>query len=174
MKKAITLSITLITLVTGLFAQEIDSNKSVVNFEVSNMAVNTVEGNFTGMEGTINFDSGNLESSTFSVCINASTVDTDNESRDEHLRNPDFFEVETYPEICFTSTSIRSKAGSYVAEGTLTMHGESKRVSIPFTFLNNTFTGQFEVNRFDYKIGEDTNTFSVGEDISIEIICVVK
>ena len=54
------------------------------------------------------------------------------------------------------------------------MHGVSKEVTFPFTFSENQFRGTVEVNRFDYKIGEETSTTSVDEIASLEIIAVLN
>ena len=56
----------------------------------------------------------------------------------------------------------------------MTIHGVTKTVTIPFTFKNNTFEGELEINRFDYKIGEDYGTFRVGETAEVTIICKVN
>jgi polyisoprenoid-binding protein YceI len=56
----------------------------------------------------------------------------------------------------------------------LSMHGVSKEVTFPFTFSENQFRGTVEVNRFDYKIGEETSTTSVDEIASLEIIAVLN
>lgn len=155
-------------------AQTINSQKSIVNFEIGNMKVKTVEGTFGGMKGDLVFDVSDLVNSHFKVCIDAATVNTDNEKRDDHLRNEDFFYVEKHPEICFTSISISKTGDAYITKGELEMHGVTKIVEIPFTFDDNKFTGRLSVNRFDYKIGEGTNTMMVSEEVSLEIICVVE
>lgn len=156
------------------FAQEINAEKSEVSFEISNMAVRTVEGKFTGMSGTINFDPNNLEESSFSVCIDASTVNTDNEERDEHLKNEDFFDVTKYPNICFESTSIEKTEDGFLAKGKMNLHGVTLEVEIPFTYADNTFTGNLSLNRLDYKVGEETTTFMVGNEAILTIVCVVN
>jgi len=158
----------------SLQAQSIDTQKSKANFIATNMKWIKVEGNFTGMKGDIKFDEADLANSSFNVCVDAASVNTDNNARDKHLRNEDFFHVEKYPEICFASTSISKTGKGFVTEGTLTMHGVSKNVSIPFTYSNGQFTGNIKVSRYDYKVGEGTGTFMVGEDVKIEIIAVTN
>ncbi len=172
--KRISFILSILFSVFALNAQTIDARTSIVNFEISNMGLKTVEGTFSGMQGSIQFDADNLSASSFKVCINPATVDTENEKRDAHLKNEDFFDVEKYPEICFESTSIVKTNKGYMAIGKLTMHGVTRDVQIPFTYNNKTFTGKLTVNRFDYKIGEGTNTFMVGEDAKLEIICKLR
>jgi len=158
----------------SLQAQTIDTQKSAANFTVKNMKWITVEGNFTGMTGDIKFDEADLANSSFNVCVDAATVNTDNDARDKHLRNEDFFDVEKYSNICFASTSISQKGSGFVTKGQLTMHGVTKEVSIPFTYSNGTFKGNLKISRYDYKVGESTGTFMVSENINLEIIAVTN
>jgi len=60
------------------------------------MKIRTVKGSFAGMKGEIRFDEKDLANSSFKVNIDAATVNTENEKRDDHLRNEDFFDVEVY------------------------------------------------------------------------------
>jgi polyisoprenoid-binding protein YceI len=172
MKKiTLILSMALIAM-SAVNAQTLSSEKSLVKFSIKNMQTRTVKGSFTGMKGEIQFDENDLANSSFKVTIDATTVDTENEKRDDHLRNADFFHVEEYPQITFESKSIQKTPDGYVTKGNLTMHGVSKEVEIPFTFDNKQFSGILEVNRFDYKIGEGTKRMMVDETARLEIIAV--
>lgn len=157
-----------------LHAQTIETSASLVNFELSNMLINTVEGTFTGMSGTISYDVDRPSSATFSVCVDASTVNTGSKKRDQHLRKEDFFSVEAYPTICINSTRIQSTPEGLRFFGTLTMHGIVKEIEFPFTFSEGQFKGSFTINRLDYGVGEDTGSFAVGEEVEISIVCAVK
>ena len=174
MLRLLLLSFAMISFSHSVHGQSIDSENSIVSFSVSNMGFNTVKGTFKGMKGTVNFDLDNLSTSSFEVCIDASTIHTGNTKRDKHLKNEDFFEVDKYPSICFKSTQVTKTNSGYQAIGILSMHGISKRVEIPFTYNNNEFVGQFKLNRFDYKVGEGTGKFMVGKEIEIKIVSVVK
>ncbi|ANQ48260.1 YceI family protein [Flammeovirga sp. MY04] len=156
------------------YAQVIDSGLSKVDFEISNFRVNTVEGFFNGMTGEIQFDENNLSESKFNVCISSSTVNTDNEKRDTHLKNEDFFEIEKYPEICFVSNEIKKNGDKYITVGQLTMHGVTKEVKITFTKNGNTFNGDLKIKRLDFDVGKDTGTFTVGNEVSLHIKCVLN
>ena len=138
------------------------------------MKVRTVKGAFTGMKGEIRFDETDLVNSSFKVSIDAATVNTENEKRDDHLRNEDFFHVDEYPVISFESHSIQKTDNGFITLGKLSMHGVSRDVEISFTYINGQFVGALEVNRFDYTIGEGTGTTSVDEMASLEIIAVVN
>ncbi len=164
---------TLFALVT-LSAQSIDTEKSVVNFTTTALLVNTVEGTFTGMKGDLKFDNNNLSASKFNVCIDASSINTDNEKRDNHLKSEDFFEVEKYLEICFVSSSIEKTNSGFKTTGNLTIHGVTKKIEIPFTFENNIFKGKLKIKRLDYNIGEDYGNFTASKEAELEIVCVLK
>lgn len=154
--------------------QEIDQEKSKVTFEISNMKVRTVNGSFSGMKGTIKFNPKDLKNSSFSVCVDAATVNTDNTKRDDHLRTEDFFFVSKYPVICFESELIQKTSTGYMVKGKLTIHGVTKQVTVPFTFENNVLKGSGKINRLDYGIGVDTGTAMVGDEVTITVVCQLK
>lgn len=157
------------------FAQVIDSERSTVTFKVSNMYVNTVTGSFSDMIGQLNFDPQNWQKATFSVCIDAATVNTGNKARDAHLRKPDFFDVDAHPTICFVSTDIRRKGrNQYELMGDLTMLDVTRRVAILFTQDGKVLNGSLSINRLNYGLGKGSNTFLVGDKVDIEIRCVLK
>jgi len=151
-----------------------DSEQSVVNFKIKNMKVRTITGIFTGMKGEVRFDPSIPDSSYFNVSIDAASVNTESNRRDNHLRNEDFFHVEKFPLISFESTSIQPASEGFTATGILTMRGVRKEVKIPFAYNNNRFTGTLDINRFEYKIGEGTGTAAVDETARLEIIAVVN
>ncbi len=168
------LSFLLITGGASLKAQHINTETSKVSFEVSNMKFRTVEGTFSGMTGTANFDASDLKNSVFDICIDASTVNTENEKRDTHLKNEDFFHVDKHPQICFVSTSISKTNTGFEATGNLSMHGVTKVVTVPFTYENKTIKAKLDINRLDYKVGEDFGTFMVGNEVEIWIEARLK
>lgn len=169
---------TFVALLVGLSfqlqAQQIEPSESLVSFELSNMLINTVEGTFTGMAGEINYDVDRPSSATFSVCVDASTVNTGSKKRDQHLREEDFFSVEEFPTICINSTRIQSTPEGLRFFGTLNMHGVVKEVEFPFTYAEGKFKGSFTINRLDYGLGEGTGSFAVGEEVEISIECSVN
>jgi len=109
-------------------------------------------GEFKGLKGTISFDPANLASSKLSASIEVASINTGNGMKNTHAKSDKWFDAEKYPYITFNSSSISKTSTGYLATGTLEMHGVQKEISIPFTFNNNIFEGQFEVNRLDYKV----------------------
>src|SRR5690348_14032020 len=80
---------------------------SSVNFEIKNFGF-TVGGSFTGIKGTVQFDPKELNNSSFDVTIDANSINTGIDMRDEHLRGESYFDVKNYPRIHFVSTKISS------------------------------------------------------------------
>lgn len=174
MKKLSVLLVLLFLFPFVIQAQNIDSQKSIVNFKINNLILSNVKGTFKDMSGTLNIDPENLSTSNINVCIAAKTINTKNKKRDADLRSEDFFYVENNPTICFTSSTISRTETGYTTTGKLTMLGATRDVTIPFTYKNNTFIGAFKINRTDYHLGENENPFAIGEMVKLKITCVVN
>src|SRR6476646_7826009 len=109
-------------------AYEIDPVHSRVEFTIRHM-FSKVTGNFGAFKGTIKYDAAAPAASTTSVEIDASSIDTNNDRRDAHLKSADFFDVAKFPTLTFTSGKVTAgEEGKFKVEGTLTMHGISKPV----------------------------------------------
>ena len=172
MFRNVCLAVGFIIAVVSAQAQTIDTALSKVSFKIKNMKFKTVEGTFSNMTGTVDYDGTTL--TYIDACISAETVNTESKKRDKHLKNEDFFHVDAYPNICFESSEIVNQNNTLVAKGTLELHGVSKSVEIPLTINDNTISGQLTIKRLDYKLGESTGTFMVGDDVEIFISCVIK
>jgi polyisoprenoid-binding protein YceI len=108
----------------------VDPAHSKIGFAVKHMGVATVRGEFGEFEGSLEVGD-DLASSKATGTVKTASVDTNQDARDEHLRSADFFEVETYPEITFSSTSIEQVDEETVKiTGDLTMHGETHPVEL--------------------------------------------
>ena len=170
-KFCLTTSFILFIGLTG-YTQSIDTKRSIASFEISNMKINAVNGTVKGMTGHIAFDPDNLEICDFDVCMDATTINTDNSKRDEHLQQQEYFNTELFNDICFVSREIRNaEQDGFAVIGSLTMTDVSKDVMIPFTFDGSTFTGQLKISRYDYNIGTDVGKFMIGEQVNITITC---
>ncbi|MEA2599830.1 MAG: hypothetical protein QOF89_822 [Acidobacteriota bacterium] len=161
----------------------IDPGHSEVSFTVRHMVTN-VRGRFNDFAGTISMDPKNLPKSSVEFHVKATSIDTAVPDRDKHLRSADFFDVEKYPEISFKSDSI-APAGKdkYNVTGTLTMHGVSKKVTLPVSFLGQAkdpwggtragFETATTLNRKDYGIvwnkAIDNGGVLLGDDVKVEI-----
>lgn len=112
--------------VAGTWA--IDPVHSEVSFVVRHMMVSKVRGRFDKFEGTIVTTADPL-SSTVTASVDLSSINTGQEQRDAHIRSADFFEVEKYPAMTFTSTGIKQGEEGFVLEGDLTLKGVTKAVA---------------------------------------------
>ena len=111
----------------------VDPAHSEINFKVKHLMISNVKGEFTTFNATI--DSEDFSKSTISVHIDANSISTNNEDRDNHLRSADFFEVETYPEITFVSTSVNKVSDDeYQITGNLTIKGTMKEITLDTEF----------------------------------------
>lgn len=111
-------------------------------------------GEFTGLKGTILFDEKNLAASKFDMTVDVASINTGNGMKNTHAKSAIWFDAEKYPTIHFVSNEITQTANGYDAKGTLEIKGVKKDFTIPFTFANNTFTSNFEVNRLDFGIDD--------------------
>lgn len=112
-------------------------------------------GEFRGLEGTIRFDPNNLQASKFDVSVDVATINTGNGMKNTHAKSEQWLDAEKYPEIKFTSNSFARTSEGYEAKGVLDMHGVQKEITLPFTFRNNVFSSDFEINRLDYNINTE-------------------
>ena len=174
MKKILFAFLAAAVISSGANSQSIDQTQSKVTFKIDNLLISSVEGTIQGLEGNVDFKPDNLESSSFNVCIDPTTIETGNKKRDQHLREEDFFYTEKFPSICFQSAEIKSTEEGYIAIGELTMRGVTETVSIPFNYANDQFEGVFEVNRLNYNLGNEYGSFTAGEEVEVNIICELK
>jgi polyisoprenoid-binding protein YceI len=112
----------------------IDQDHSSMQFKVSHMGLVDVKGIFRKYQGTVNLDEKNLTKSSVNITIEAASVDTGVEKRDEHLKTDDFFNVAKYPTITFTSKKVAPAGqGKFKVIGDLTIHGVTKEVVLHVT-----------------------------------------
>ena len=113
---------------------KIDPNHSTVRFEIRHLFAK-VHGQFNQFSGMIEYDPANPTASKVETKIVSTSIDTNHEKRDNHLRSADFFEVEKYPELTFTSTKVESTKEGLKVTGDLTLHGVTKPVVLDVTVL---------------------------------------
>ena len=139
----------------------IDRNHSSVGFRIRHL-VSNVDGRFKDFAGTVTYDGANPEKSSVDMTVQAASIDTDTPKRDEDLRSENFFDVAKYPTLTFKSVSVQKKSPTELAlTGDLTMHGVTKRITIPVEVLGSIpyrggekagFATSFTVDRKDYGI----------------------
>ncbi|MGM0391744.1 MAG: YceI family protein [Bacteroidota bacterium] len=161
----------------------LDKDHTSVTFGIKHF-FNTVNGTFNDYQGDFWFDPNNLKDSKFTFSIPVSSIDTNNEKRDKHLRSEDFFYVEKHPKISFVSTGFEKKSGAnYVVQGELTIRGITRKISVPFEITgeidhpmkeNTRLMGlSFNTNldRTDYNVGvgDWASTLVVGDNVDVSI-----
>jgi len=108
----------------------VDASHTSVGFTVKHMMVSKVRGRFTGVEGTIEGNPEDLTGANINFTINAATIHTNSDDRDNHLRSADFFDTETFPTITFVSTDISKKGSTkYDVTGDMTVKDVTKKVT---------------------------------------------
>ena len=111
----------------------IDPAHSEITFKVKHLMISNVKGEFRTFEASI--DGEDFTNSTLSAKIDASSISTNNNDRDTHLKSPDFFEVEQFPEITFKSTSLKKgDDDEYKLVGDLTIKVVTKEITLDTEF----------------------------------------
>ena len=160
----------------------VDTPHSEATFQVRHF-VTKVRGRFNDFTGTINVDRANPAASSVELKINTASLDTAHPGRDKHLRSADFFDVEKYPEITFRSSKVVPRGQDrYDVTGTFTMHGVSKEITVPVSFLGFMgsgpsekagFSADFTLNRKDYGIvwnrALDAGGTVLGDDVLVSV-----
>ena len=147
---------------------------STVQFTIRNFGFN-VSGSFTGLTGVVRFDGGDPDNASFDVSLDAASVNTDNNMRDDHLRKSSYFDTEKYPRIRLVSGKVTKsgKNGVFLFVGKLTIKDHTKDVSFPFTAESvgggYRFKGVFSINRKDFEVG-GTSTISDKLDVALDVI----
>jgi polyisoprenoid-binding protein YceI len=110
-----------------------DKAHTRIGFTAQHLVISSVDGRFKDFNGVIVVDP-DITKSSVKITIKTASVDTDNESRDNDLRNSEFLDVAKFPEMTFVSDKIEKRGEGYVAIGTFTLKGVSKKIELPFTF----------------------------------------
>ena len=157
---------------------KVDEAHSMAIFRASHLGISHTYGRFNELSGSFEWDASRPEAASLSVTIQASSIDTNHEKRDQHLRNPDFFNAAQFPVITFVSSSFTPRQdGIYTVTGTLTLHGVSKEITVdlhtvgegtdPWGGYRAGFHTTFTINRVDY--GMDYMTDGVPSDVGLII-----
>jgi len=169
---------------------DFDLSHSSVNFHVRHLMVSKVHGRFSLWSGKLELDEQDLTKSQLEVEIDATSVDTKEAKRDEHLRSADFFDVAQFPKLTFKSSKIEKDGDDYKVSGDLTIKGVTKSVTLeveggavvkdPWGGTRTGFSAKTTINRKDFgltwNVALETGGFLVSDkiEISLEIEAVKK
>lgn len=127
----------------GLVEYEVDPSHTQVMFKVRHMGVSTVTGRFTRFAATFAYDPDDPTASWVTATIDAASIDTDNERRDNHLRSADFFAADSYPNLTFRSTRVEDVGGGRLrVTGDLSTRGVTKPVVLDVALEGSTVGGE--------------------------------
>ena len=161
----------------------IDKSHSEATFQVRHL-LTKVRGRFTDFEGTIALDSDHPDRSSVTVTIQAASIDTSEPNRDTHLRSADFFSVDEFATLSFTSVAVAAtSAEQFDVTGDLTIRGVTKRIVVPVSVLGKAtdpwgnervaFEAEFVVNRKEFGLSWnaalETGGFLVGDEVRIAL-----
>jgi len=136
---------------------QIDPGHTSVIFGISHMGLSYTYGRFNKVSGSYELDRENMAASQFKLTIDASSIDTNSQNRDQHLRGPDFFNAAQFPLISFESTKVVPQTAEdgkthLNVVGNLTMHGVTKRISFDLLLV-----GEAQGPRGDHRTGFHTD-----------------
>ena len=160
----------------------IDGSHSTVGFTARHLMITKVRGRFGAVEGAITIGEDRLTSSV-SATVQMASIDTGDAGRDEHVRGADFFDVENFPTMTFTSTGVRGDGAEYYLTGDLTIKGITKTVEFDVEFDGVSgdpwggtrvgFTAEAEINRkdwgIDFNMALDTGGVMVSDKIKVQL-----
>jgi polyisoprenoid-binding protein YceI len=110
---------------------QLDKSHSGITFSVRHMMITNVRGSFNDFEAEVSGDTENLSAVEATITIDVNSINTKDEGRDGHLKSPDFFNVEQFPQIIFKKTSLEAKGGEdYTLTGDITIAGVTKSITL--------------------------------------------
>ena len=157
-----------------------DNSHSNVKFSVSHLIVSDVEGAFKNYDGTIQSSEPDFSDAQIDFSVDINSINTDNETRDNHLKSDDFFNAEKFPQMLFKGTSFKKVSGNkYALEGDLTIRDVTKKVKFdvsyggtvtdPWGNIKAGFKVKGVINRFDYNLKWNTLTEIGGAVVGKEV-----
>jgi len=158
----------------------IDASHSEIQFKVKHMMISTVTGSFTNFNGTISSNEDDFSATEFQFSAEISSISTNNEQRDGHLKSADFFDAEQFPQLTFSGKGLtKISEDEFTATGNLTMKGVTKEVSLkvefggiiqdPWGATRVGFTLDGKINRKDFGLSWSAVTETGGIVVSDEV-----
>lgn len=155
----------------------IDAVHSTVMFSTMHLNTSRSYGRFNEFSGTFTIDTAKPEASKVDIQIQAASIDTNHEGRDDHLRGPDFFDVKQFPLATFQSHSVKKTDKKWAVTGTLALHGVKKDVTIALEETGQGkgrqgealigFHGTFSITRADF--GMEYGKGMLGDTVDVII-----
>lgn len=162
---------------------DIDKEHTEVGFEISHLVISKVRGRFDKFQGAVTIEKGVLKQ--ISGTVEASSINTNHEKRDKHLRSADFFDVEKNPKLSFEAKDLSIKKGeTKTVKGSLSIHGVSRQEDIELSFVGETkdpwgtekavVNAKAKINRKNYGLtwnqALEAGGVMVGEEVNITVL----
>jgi polyisoprenoid-binding protein YceI len=159
---------------------DLDGNHTSITFRASTVLFD-VDGRFDKYKLSIDGDPAALGAITVKLDIEAGSINTNNKTRDEHLRSPDFFDAKKFPKLSFVGTSAAKEGDKIVVAGTLEIHGVKNEVKIPFTPVvakngagveEHVYKGELTLHRKDFGVGADSLAakISLADEVPVKLL----
>jgi polyisoprenoid-binding protein YceI len=162
---------------------QIDPTHTTIGFSARHAMVAKVRGRFTEFEGSLTLDGANPAASSAALTAKTASIDTQNADRDAHLKSADFLDVEQFPDLTFTSTSVKADGDAFVVTGDLSLHGVTKSIPVKFELLGIStdpwggtrigFEGEAEISRKEFglvwNVALETGGVLVSDTIKISL-----
>ena len=160
----------------------LDPTHSELQFKVKHLMISTVTGQFNQFNGSVETNENDFTTAKIDFAAEVNSISTNNEQRDTHLKNSDFFDAPNHPQVVFKSEKLEKISDDeYKLHGTLTMRGTSKKVSLDVEFggitvdpWGNTragFTVTGKINRQDFGVSfgavTETGGLLLGDEVKI-------
>jgi polyisoprenoid-binding protein YceI len=156
----------------------IDASHSEVGFKVKHLMISTVKGSFTTVMGTAE---GELDNLNISVTIDPTSINTNDENRDGHLKGADFFDIENFPSIDFVANNVNVNNGAITGE--MTIKGVTKEVTLaldyngkgvdPWGNVKHGFEISGKINRNDFGLTWNAALEAGGVLVSEEVALTI-
>lgn len=140
----------------------------------SNFQGESFDGSFRKFDATIRYDSADLSASKFDVRIDLSSVETGDDDRDGSLPGSDFFDIAKFPQAHFVTSGFRQSGNDVIADGTLSLKGVTKPVSLSIKFADKGDTATLDVTatikRLEFNVGsgEYADTSTIGDEVKVK------
>lgn len=156
-----------------------DAPHSQLFFTVTHLGINDVSGTFDDFTVTVESSKPDFSDAVFNLTAKTNSINTRVEARNNHLKSADFFDVEKYPELTFTSTGIQPAGeNKYKLTGDLTIHGVTKTITVDLLYRGQTvnpmsskLTTSFQINttikRSDFEVGGKFPEAIVSDEVRI-------
>lgn len=157
---------------------KVDNVHSSVIFRIKHLGVSNFHGRFNKISGEFVWDGSKPENSTFNMTIDAASIDTNNQGRDNHLKSADYFNVKEFPEITFKSRSLARHGDDWELVGDLTLLGKTREVKAKFVFNGEKDAGEragyvagfdamFTIKRSDFGMNEGIANGGLSDEVGV-------